>query len=66
MGTQARIRVHAIGGEPIVAELTRFGIEADRKAGTVDGIFQISNPGEKLQPGMRAEFAIITETRATR
>jgi len=63
VGTQARIRVHAIGGEPIVAELTRFGIEADRKAGTVDGIFQIPNPGEKLQPGMRAEFAIITETR---
>jgi multidrug efflux pump subunit AcrA (membrane-fusion protein) len=64
LGTEARILVHAIGGEAIVAELTRFGIEADRKAGTVDGIFQISNPGEKLQPGMRAEFAIITGVRS--
>ena len=64
VGTRARILVHAIGGEPIVAELTRFGIEADRKAGTVDGIFQIPNPDEKLQPGMRAEFAIITAVRS--
>ncbi|MFT5109769.1 MAG: cobalt-zinc-cadmium efflux system membrane fusion protein, partial [Pseudoalteromonas tetraodonis] len=63
IGTVARIAVHAIGGEPIVAELTRFGIEADRKAGTVDGIFRIQNPEGKLQPGMRTEFAIITSTR---
>lgn len=64
LGTKARIVVHALGGEPIVAELTRFGIEADRKAGTVEGIFKIPNPDGKLQPGMRAEFAIITATRS--
>lgn len=63
LGMQARIRVHAIGGEPIIAELKRFGIEADREAGTVDGIFQIPNPEEKLQPGMRVEFAVITGIR---
>ena len=63
VGTPARIRVHAIGGEPIIAELTRFGIEADPEAGTVEGIFQIPNPEEKLQPGMRVEFAVITGIR---
>ena len=63
-GTRARIRIPAIGGEPIEATLTRFGVAADRKAGTVEGIFQIPNPGEtKLQPGMRAEFSIITSQR---
>ena len=63
IGMLARIVVHAVGEEPILAELTRFGIEADRQAGTVDGIFKLSNPGRKLQPGMRAEFSIITATR---
>lgn len=64
LGTEARIVVHALGGEPIVAELTRFGIEADRTAGTVEGIFKIANPDGRLQPGMRAEFSIITGRRS--
>ncbi len=62
-GTRARITVHALGGEPIIAEITRFGIIADREAGTVQGIFQIPNPDGRLQPGMRAEFAIVTAQR---
>lgn len=64
VGTKARISIPALGGEPIEAELTRFGIAADRKAGTVEGIFQISNADENtLQPGMRAEFSIIVGIR---
>ncbi len=58
-GTPARIRVPAHGPEPILAELARFGIAADREAGTVDGIFEISNPDGSLVPGMRAEFSIV-------
>ena len=63
IGTTARIVIHAIGGEPIIAQLSRFGIEADRVAGTVEGIFKIANPDGRMQPGMRAEFAIITSMR---
>jgi len=63
-GTRARIRIPAMGGQPIEATLTRFGIAADREAGTVEGIFQIPNTEEaELQPGMRVEFSIITAQR---
>ena len=63
-GTMARIRIPAIAGEPILASLSRFGIAADREGGAIEAIFQIPNTGEsKLQPGMRAEFSIITESR---
>jgi cobalt-zinc-cadmium efflux system membrane fusion protein len=65
IGTHARISIPALGGEPIEATLTRFGTVADRQAGTVEGIFQIPNmPESRLQPGMRAEFFIITGSRS--
>lgn len=63
IGSRARIRIPAIGGEPIEATIIRFGIAADRQAGTVEGIFEIPNPGGELQPGMRAEFSIIVSSR---
>lgn len=63
IGTTARISFPAVSGEPISARLLRFGVQADRVAGTVDGIFRIPNPNERLQPGMRAEFSIIIGTR---
>tara|TARA_R110002096_G_scaffold428258_2_gene639697 strand:- start:3033 stop:4187 length:1155 start_codon:yes stop_codon:yes gene_type:complete len=63
IGAKARIRVPALGDETIVATLTRYGTSADDKTGTVEGIFEIPNPDLKLQPGMRAEFNIITSTR---
>lgn len=62
-GTKARIRVPALGDEVIEATLDRFGVEANREAGTIEGIFQIDNPGGRLQPGMRAEFSLITGKR---
>ena len=62
-GTPARIRIPALGGESIEAKLTRFGIAADRQAGTVEGIFELPNPNGDLHPGMRAEFSIITAKR---
>lgn len=63
IGTKARIMFSARGGKPITAELLRFGVQADREAGTVDGVFQIPNPDLRLQPGMRAEFSIIIGSR---
>ena len=62
-GMPARILIPALGGQPIDAKLNRFGIAADRQAGTVEGIFELQNPNGELQPGMRAEFSIITATR---
>ncbi|GAA5483921.1 efflux RND transporter periplasmic adaptor subunit [Haloferula sargassicola] len=62
-GTKARITFPALGGEPIMAELLRFGVNANREAGAVEGVFQVSNTDGKLQPGMRAEFSIIVSSR---
>ena len=64
VGTIARIHVPAIGGEPITVKLSRYRVAADREAGTVDAIFEIDNPESKLQPGMRAEFSIVTASRS--
>lgn len=63
-GSVARISFPAVGGKPVEAKLLRFGVQADRHAGTVDGIFLIPNPEFRLQPGMRAEFSIIIGRRA--
>lgn len=63
VGMLARIRIPALGDEPIEAKLERFGIAADREAGTVEGIFELKNANDDLQPGMRAEFSIVTATR---
>ncbi|MCB1130842.1 MAG: efflux RND transporter periplasmic adaptor subunit [Verrucomicrobiae bacterium] len=62
-GTLARIRFPALGGEPITAELLRFGVKADREAGAIEGIFRVPNSDNRLQPGMRAEFDIIASKR---
>lgn len=63
IGTLAYIHIPALGDELIEAKLTRFGVEADRQAGTVEGIFELDNSSGKLRPGMRAEFSIVLETK---
>ena len=63
IGTRAYIHVPALGDDLIEATLTRFGVEADRQAGTVEGIFELDNTAGKLRPGMRAEFSIVLETK---
>lgn len=62
-GTEARLTFPALPGAPRSAKLLRFGVEADREAGAIEGIFQIPNPDRTLLPGMRAEFQIITSRR---
>ncbi len=63
VGSQAHIRIPALGGEVIEATLYRFGVDADRQAGAVEGIFVLENPEQRLRPGMRAEFSIVLEKR---
>ncbi|MDQ8180385.1 efflux RND transporter periplasmic adaptor subunit [Pelagicoccus sp. SDUM812005] len=63
IGSSAHIRIPALGDQLIEAKLQRFGVDADREAGTVEGIFTLDNPHGKLSPGMRAEFSIVLSTR---
>lgn len=63
IGIDARIHIPALGNTELTAKLSRFGVNANREAGTVEGIFVVENSGQKLRPGMRAEFSIVLETR---
>ncbi|MGE9295614.1 MAG: efflux RND transporter periplasmic adaptor subunit, partial [Puniceicoccales bacterium] len=64
IGDVARIHIPALGDEWIEAKLDRFGVEADRGAGTLEGIFVVENTSGRLRPGMRAEFSIVIEQRS--
>ncbi|MGZ0657402.1 efflux RND transporter periplasmic adaptor subunit [Coraliomargarita sp. W4R72] len=64
VGSAAHIRVPALGDEMLEGRLMRFGVNADRESGTVEGIFEIPNPDGRLRPGMRAEFSIVLQKRA--
>jgi multidrug efflux pump subunit AcrA (membrane-fusion protein) len=64
VGSHAHIKVPALGASKFEATLVRFGVNADRGAGAVEGIFLIENPDGKLRPGMRAEFAVVLDSRA--
>jgi len=63
LGMKARIIVPALGNEIIESTLFRYGVTADREAGTVEGVFLLSNAGGRLLPGMRAEFSIVVDHR---
>ncbi len=64
IGSAAHIHIPALGDEIIEGKLMRFGVNADRESGTVEGIFEISNPEKRLRPGMRAEFSIVLQQRS--
>lgn len=64
IGSEARISFPALDQKPITAELLRFGVEADREAGVIEGIFVVPNGKGRLFPGMRAELEIIIGTRS--
>jgi len=63
IGSRARIRIPALGEGVIEAKLERFGVDADRQAGTVEGVFVLDNAEGKLRPGLRAEFSIALDRR---
>jgi cobalt-zinc-cadmium efflux system membrane fusion protein len=64
VGSTAHIRIPALGTEEIDAKLVRFGVNADRQAGTIEGIFELDNSEGRLLPGMRAEFAVVLTQRS--
>ncbi len=62
-GTNAHIRIPALGGESIDGVLLRFDPKASKEGGTVGAIFKVPNDKLRLRPGTRAEFSIVTSSR---
>jgi multidrug efflux pump subunit AcrA (membrane-fusion protein) len=62
-GLMAKIRVPAIKDGEFEAKFLRLGTKADATAGTLEAIFELKNPGNKLRPGMRAELALTANKR---
>ncbi len=62
-GAKARVRVALSTGEPIEAELIRFGLQGDAKSGTIEAHFRVKNDDLRLRPGLRCEFSVITSSR---
>lgn len=62
-GQKARIRVSAAGDTVYESELVHLGAEVDSATGTLEAAFHVPNPDNRLRPGMRAEFSIITSQR---
>lgn len=62
-GLTAKIRVPAIGNKELTAKFLRLGVGADAQSGTIDAIFTLPNPENRLHPGMRAELSLIASER---
>lgn len=58
-GQVAHIRVPGFPDEVFESKLEHVGAVADPQTGTLEAIFHVENPDEKLRPGMRAEFSIV-------
>lgn len=63
-GSNAHIRVSALGDVSLEGRMIRFGTTADRESGTIDAIFKVANPDLRMRPDMRAEFSIVTGKRS--
>lgn len=62
-GSKARIRIPGLGEQWFEATILRYGVRADQQAGALEAIFELDNSEGKLQPGMRAEFSLVTNSR---
>ncbi len=59
----AKIRVPALGDGVREAKFLRMGVKADAAAGTLEAIFELPNPGNRLRPGMRTELSLVASRR---
>jgi cobalt-zinc-cadmium efflux system membrane fusion protein len=60
-GLVAKIRVPALGNEEMTAEYLRPGTGSNTIS--VEAVFSLPNPGNKMRPGMRAEIALVASKR---
>jgi membrane fusion protein, heavy metal efflux system len=56
--------VPALGDEVRNASYVRPGVGADAAKGFMEAVFELSNPGNRLRPGMRADVAIVVDERS--
>jgi cobalt-zinc-cadmium efflux system membrane fusion protein len=62
-GLVADVRIPALGAEKRPAKFLRLGTGTDPSKSTIEGVFTMPNPGNRLRPGMRAEISIATAKR---
>lgn len=62
-GLTAKIKIPAISQDPITAKFLRLGVGEEAIKSSVEAIFQIPNPGNRIRPGMRAELSLVTSKR---
>ncbi|NQX00842.1 efflux RND transporter periplasmic adaptor subunit [bacterium] len=62
-GLTANVKIPAIGSESITAKFLRLGVGDEAIKSSVEAIFEIPNPGNRIRPGMRAELSLITSKR---
>ncbi len=64
VGQKTHIRVPGYPDKTFEAVLEHLGALANAETGTLEAAFHVENPGLILRPGMRAEFSIVTSSRA--
>lgn len=62
-GLTARVKIPAVDGEVLESKFLRLGTGEENRPASVAAIFELSNPGFKLRPGMRAEISLISAKR---
>jgi multidrug efflux pump subunit AcrA (membrane-fusion protein) len=62
-GLTANVRIPAIGPQTVTAKFLRLGVGDEAVKSSVEAIFQIPNPGNRIRPGMRAELSLVTSKR---
>ncbi len=62
-GLTASVKIPAIGNEIIISKFLRLGVGDDSVQSTVEAIFEIPNPGNRIRPGMRAELSLVASKR---
>jgi hypothetical protein len=62
-GQKARIKIAGYPDKVFEAELAHLGAYADEESATIEAAFHVPNRDKVLRPGMRAEFAIVVNSR---
>lgn len=62
-GLTANVKIPAVGNDTLTAKFLRLGVGDDSVKSTVEAIFEIPNPGNRIRPGMRAELSLVTSKR---
>jgi membrane fusion protein, heavy metal efflux system len=62
-GLTAEVKIPAIGNQPVTAKFLRLGVGDEAVKSTVEAVFEIPNPGNRIRPGMRAELSLLASKR---